>query len=203
MTSPIRIYGLKQATCTQRVLLTLEELGLDYELKDIDLKKGEHKTPEYLKLNPFGQIPALEHNGKILFESRSLIRYIASLSSGLYNNKELVETWLECDNNHFNPKISPIIYERVFKKYYNQEPDENIIKQNLDKLLPILNIYDKHLADHEYLADTYSIADISHLPYLRMFYENGFNQYVDERPNLKRWYDSLSNKPMWKKLLIQ
>ncbi len=75
----IKLYGASYSTCTRRVITTLNELNLPFELVPIELFKGEHKAPDYLaKIQPFGQIPALvDTDGTHIYESRAIQRYVA------------------------------------------------------------------------------------------------------------------------------
>lgn len=75
----VKVHGVPISTNVRRVLATLEELHVPYELVTVDLMKGAHKNPEYVeKYHPFGQVPALEDSdGTILFESRAIARYLA------------------------------------------------------------------------------------------------------------------------------
>ena len=72
----VDVYGDARATCTQRVLILLEELDLKYDLKSVDLSKGDHKTPEFMELQPFGKVPAIKYDDRVVFESRSILRKI-------------------------------------------------------------------------------------------------------------------------------
>lgn len=74
----LKLYGSALAACTQRVLVTLKEKNVPYELINVDLTKGEHKTPAYLEKQPFGQIPYIDDDGFILFESVAICKYIAT-----------------------------------------------------------------------------------------------------------------------------
>ena len=58
----VNVYGDVKATCTQRVLILLEELNLKYEVKSVDLGKGEQRGEEFMKLQPFGKVPAVEYD---------------------------------------------------------------------------------------------------------------------------------------------
>ncbi|CAM6107293.1 unnamed protein product [Calypogeia fissa] len=74
----LKVYGMAPSTCTARVLLALFEKHVtDFEIVDVDLGKGEHKKPEFLKIQPFGVIPVLQDGDLTLFESRAIARYIA------------------------------------------------------------------------------------------------------------------------------
>ncbi|GBG73427.1 hypothetical protein CBR_g16143 [Chara braunii] len=64
-----KVYGLPISTCTRRILTVLEEVGADYTLEQLNLAKGEHKQPKFLALQPFGQIPVLEHSDLCIFEA--------------------------------------------------------------------------------------------------------------------------------------
>lgn len=70
----LKLYG--SAMATSRVLVTILEKELPYELILIDISKGEHKTDEFKKLQPFGQVPALDDDGFLMFESRAICRYL-------------------------------------------------------------------------------------------------------------------------------
>jgi len=130
----LEVYGDPNSMCTQKILILLEELNLKYDLKRVDLAKNENNSDEFLELNPFGKVPAVKYGSRSLFESRSILRYIAK------NNVEIedllgdieVDVWLECEGQNYNPLVSKIIYERVFKKLYNK--DEKSDEEVVDKL---------------------------------------------------------------------
>lgn len=71
----LKLYG--SAMSTARVLVTILEKELPYELILVDISKGEHKTEEYKKLQPFGKVPVLDDDGFLMFESRAICRYLA------------------------------------------------------------------------------------------------------------------------------
>jgi len=186
----VTLYGNKMATCTQRILILLEELNLKYNFKNIDLKKNEHKTEEFLQLQPFGKVPAMTYGERKLFESRSILRYIAK------NNIEFedflgdteVDVWLEAESQNFNPLASKIVYEKVFKKMWNKESDEKVVEECVKELEKVLDIYEKRLENVPYIAgESYSIADISHIPYSNHLLRCGFKDLFKSRPNVYKW----------------
>ena len=188
----VEVYGDVKATCTQRVLILLEELNLKYSVKKVDLMKGEQKEPEYLKLNPFGKVPAIEYGDRTLFESRSILRYIAK------NNVEIedllgdtdTDLWLEVESQHFNPPASKIVYEKVFKKWFDetQKPDEDVLLESVKQLEKVLDIYEERLGNHNYISgDNYTIADISHIPYINQLLRCGYKELFKSRTNVYKW----------------
>lgn len=204
------VYGSKIATCTQRLLILLEELNLKYELREIDLMKGHQKDPRYLNLQPFGKVPAVVYGEHVLFESRFILRYIAKNNTEDYdltlNNNPYVDMWLEVESQNFNPPISKFIYEKVFKKLKDSDAviDENIINSALDELGKVLDVYDKRLLESKYIGgDSFSIADISHIPYLYMFVNSGveYKKYLKKYPNVYKWYKRLLMKESIKEVL--
>lgn len=71
----LKLYG--SAMSTSRVLVTLLEMELPYEFILIDIAKGDQKSEEYVKLQPFGKVPVLDDDGFLMFESRAICKYLA------------------------------------------------------------------------------------------------------------------------------
>lgn len=193
------VYGDTKALCTQRVLIMLEELNLKYELKKVDLSKGEQREPEFLKLNPFGKVPAIEYGDRTLFESRSILRYIAKNNLDIEDLLCSTDTdlWLEVESQQFNPPASKIIYEKVFKKMSEVpqdnpdkqgKPDQDILADSVKSLERVLDVYETQLENNTYISgDTYSIADISHIPYINQLLKCGYKNIFKSRPNVYKW----------------
>jgi glutathione S-transferase len=182
----LTVYGHPKATCTQRVLILLEELELKYDFNEIDLSLGQQKEKEFLQLQPFGQVPVVKYGDRTLFESRSILRYIARNNRTPTNLLGDVncDIWLEAESQNFNPHAIAIISEKVFKKTNN----ETVIKENLEALEKVLDVYEARLASQEYIGgDSYSIADISHIPYAYMLLKSGFKTPFKARPNVYNW----------------
>jgi glutathione S-transferase len=204
------VYGSKIATCTQRILILLEELNLKYELREIDLMKGQQKEPKYLNLQPFGKVPVVIYGDHTLFESRSVLRYIAKNNTEDYDltldNNPYVDMWLEVESQNFNPPISKVIYEKVFKKWKNPDAviDENVINSALEELGKVLDVYEKRLLESKYIGgDSFSIADISHIPYLYLFVNSSlkYKKYLKKYPNVYKWYKKMLTKDSVKEVL--
>ncbi|WP_437672866.1 glutathione S-transferase family protein [Sorangium sp. So ce131] len=91
--SPIRLYRHPLSGHAHRVELFLSLLQLPYELIDVDLLKGAHKTPEFLRKNPFGQVPVIEDGDVTLADSNAILVYLAAR----YETRETAERWLPRD----------------------------------------------------------------------------------------------------------
>jgi glutathione S-transferase len=204
------VYGNKIATCTQRVLILLEELNLKYELRELDLMKGHHKDPRYLTLQPFGKVPAIVYGDYKLFESRSILRYIAKNNTDdtdlTLNESPYVDMWLEVESQNFNPPISKYIYEKVFKTWKDPEavPDEAILNSAVEELGKVFEVYEKRLEESKYIGgNSFSIADISHVPYLYMFVNIGDEnkKFIKKYPHVYKWYKRMLMKESVKEVL--
>lgn len=190
----LTLYGSKMATCTQRVLILLEELELKYDFVNVDLMKGEQKAKEYLKLQPFGKVPVVEYDTYNIFESRTILRYI-SKNNNDYKDLTLddsvhVDMWLEAEAQNMNPVISKIVYEKMFKKWKDPKAvvDEDLISKEMDNLRKVLSVYEQRLLESRYIGgDCFSIADISNIPYIHAFVKCGYKSVLKEFPTTYRW----------------
>lgn len=121
----LKLVGNPLSTCTRRVAVVLKEKNVPYEFVVIDFAKGEHKVPSYLEKQPFGQVPYLDDDGFIVFESRAIARYIALKykdqgtpllpDSSDLKGLALLEQAISIESSNFEPFASGIAFEKVFK----------------------------------------------------------------------------------------
>ena len=186
----VDVYGDTRATCTQRVLILLEELDLKYNVIKVDLLKNEHKTKDFLKLQPFGKIPVIKYDDRVVFESRSILKYIAKNNidiKDLFGGTD-VDIWLEVESQNYNPPASKIINEKLFKKWKGEKADEDVVKKSLEELEKVLDVYEGRLSEYPYIGgDFFSIADISHIPYTNYLLKCGYKDLYKKRPNVYKW----------------
>ncbi|KAL3682899.1 hypothetical protein R1sor_000921 [Riccia sorocarpa] len=208
----IKLHGSAMSTCTGRVLITLFEKEVeDYELVEVDLSKGEHKSPEFLKHQPFGQIPYLVHGDLELFESRAIARGVADwyakqgtpLYGSTAHERAQVEQWLEVEAQNYNPSISSIVFQIVFAPMFGKSTDEAVVAAETAKLESVLDIYEKRLSEKKYLAgDFFSLADLSHITYSYYLIKlAGKGAIYDSRPHVKAWIEGLFARPATQKWL--
>jgi glutathione S-transferase len=203
----LKIYGVPQATCTKRVIATLLEKNIPYEMVPVDVRAGEHKREPYLSINPFGVIPALDDDGFIVIESRAICRYIENKHKN--HGIELVPTELKANSrfeqgayietNEFDPHASQLVYELLFKGMFGGSADEEKVKQHTEKLEKVLDVYEKILSKQEFIGgDVFTLADIYHYPYGSLLTAIKLGHLVDDRPNVKAWWDRITDRPAWK-----
>ena len=121
----LKLVGSPVSTCTRRVATVLKEKNVPYELIAVDFAKGEHKAPEFLEKQPFGQVPYIDDDGFILYESRAIGRYIAAKyrdqgtplipDPADVKATALFEQAASVELSNFDPFASGIAYEKVFR----------------------------------------------------------------------------------------
>lgn len=121
----IKLYGNPLSTCTRRVAAVFKEKNVPYELIVIDFAKGEHKSPAFVAKQPFGQVPYIDDDGFILYESRAIARYIAAKYSDQGTQLlppasdlkavALFEQAVSVEGANFDPFASGIAAEKIFK----------------------------------------------------------------------------------------
>ncbi|ONI32289.1 hypothetical protein PRUPE_1G358500 [Prunus persica] len=211
-TTPVKVYGPPISTAVSRVLACLLEKGVDYQLISVNMSKGEHKKPDYLKIQPFGQVPAFQDEDISLFESRAICRYICDKyadrgNKGLYGTNPLakasIDQWLEAEGQSFSPPSSTLVFQLAFAPRMKLKQDQGVIRQNEEKLKKVLDVYEKRLGESRFLAgDEFSLADLSHLPnghYLVNATDRG--ELFTSRNNVGRWWTEISTRDSWEKVV--
>ena len=179
-----------------KVSITLEELGLPYTVHALDLSSGEQKQPWFLKLNPNGRIPAIVDRGNedfALFESGAIMLYLAEHHARLIPSDEKgrsrVVQWLMFQMGGLGPMMGQA---NVFAKYF-PERIQPAIDRYLRESRRLLEVLDGHLADNEFLAGDYSIADIANFCWARIHHWPGVD--IDGLDHLKRWLAAIEARP--------
>lgn len=179
-----------------KITIFLEEAGLAYTIKPVDIGKGEQFRPEFLKISPNNRMPAIvdhapsDGGGPLsVFESGAILLYLAEktgqfLPADLRGRTQVLE-WLfwqmgglgpmAGQNHHFTqyaPEKIPYAIER-----YQRETER------------LYGVLDRRLVDRAFIADAYSIADMAAYPWIVPHKRQG--QDLDTFPNVKRWFESI------------
>jgi len=179
----------------RKASIALEELGLPYTVHSVDIGKDEQFKPEFLKIAPNNRIPAIvdTDTGQTLMESGAILIYLADktgklLAAGGEKRYRAIE-WLMWQMGGAGPMLGQVHHFVKYNKGKAPYAEERYLKE-AQRLYGVL---DRRLAEHEFVADDYSIADISIWPWISRFEWQtiDMNQY----PNVKRWYVAIANRP--------
>ncbi len=176
--------------------VTLEELELPYTVHAVDLMKGEQKSPEYLKINPNGRIPAIvdrDADDFAVFESGAIMLYLAEKTGRLLpsdaKGRSRVIQWLMFQMGGVGPMMGQA---NVFFRYFPEKIQPAIDRyQNEGRRL--FEVLDRRLGESEWLADEFSIADIANWCWVRTYKWSGIS--IDGLDHLRRWKDALEARP--------
>ena len=180
----------------RKVSIALEELELPYEIFPVDLTRGEQKTVEFLAVSPNGKIPAIvDHDagGRTLMESGAILLYLAEKADRLIpkdpDGRWRTMEWLMWQMGG----IGPILGQHLHFTHYNPKASEYAKERYAAEAHRLYGVLDHQLADHEFLADEYSIADIATWPWIAR--HNWQQVDLCEYPNVRRWYIAMANRP--------
>ncbi|XP_028765930.1 glutathione S-transferase [Neltuma alba] len=211
MATPAKVYGPTLSTAVSRVLACLVEKDVQFQLIPLNMSKGEHKKPDFLKIHPFGQVPAFEDESISLFESRAICRYICEKhpekgNKALYGTNPLakasIDQWLEAEGQSFNPPSSVLVFQLAFAPRMKIKQDEGAINLNGEKLAKVLDVYDRRLGESRFLAgDEFSLADLSHLPNTQYLMSTEKGELFTSRKNVSRWWSEISTRDSWKQVV--
>lgn len=143
-------------------------------------------------------------------ESRAITAYIADKhkekGTDLTRHADakeaaIVKLWSEVESHHFNPAISAVIHQLIVVPLQGESPNAAIVEENLEKLGKVLDVYEERLGKTKYLAgDSYTLADLHHVPYTYYFMKTSHAGLVNDRPNVKAWWEDLCSRPAFLKV---
>lgn len=176
--------------------VALEELELPYEVHALSLSKGDQKSESFLKINPNGRIPAIvdrDADDFAVFESGAILLYLAEKTGKLCptdaKGRSRVVQWLMFQMGGVGPMMGQA---NVFFRYAPEKLPYAIERYQRESRR-LLEVLDGRLADNEYLAGEYSIADIANYCWARTHEWSGIN--IDGLDNLKRWLALVGERP--------
>ena len=189
----IKIYHTELSGNCHKVRLMSALLGVEYELILINMLNGEHKSPQFLQLNPLGQIPVVVDNDIILRDSQAILVYLA--------RKYGDETWLPLDAQSMakvmqwlsfaaNEINNSLFIARLYFRF-NMDVDWESAQQKGKQVLQIMN---EHLQNRDWLElDRPTIADIACYPYVGLAPEGKVS--LDAYPNVFAWIERIKQLP--------
>jgi glutathione S-transferase len=179
-----------------KVSCTLEALELDYNTHYINIGEGEQKTADFLALNPNGRIPAIvdrDYDDLAIFESGAIMIHLAEKTGKLLpvdvKGRARVLQWLMFQMGGVGPMMGQA---NVFYRYF-PEKIQPAIDRYQNECRRLFEVMDNHLANNEWLADDYSIADIANWCWVRTYKWPDVS--IDGLNNLDRWLTAMQEKP--------
>ena len=188
-----------------KITIMLEELGVPYTIKFVNIGRGEQFEPEFLKIAPNNRMPAIvDPQGPggapvSVFESGAILQYLGRKFGRFYPTDErsriAVEEWLFWQMGGLGPMAGQAHH---FRQYAPEEVPY-AIERYTNEVNRLYGVMNTRLAEHDYLAGDYSIADMACIGWVVPFERQG--QKIEDFPNLKRWHDVMMDKPSVKKSL--
>ncbi|MDJ0659937.1 MAG: glutathione binding-like protein [Crocosphaera sp.] len=183
-----------------KVTIFLEEAQLNYDLKLVNIGKGEQFDPKFLKISPNNRIPAIVDHSPTdegepisIFESGAILFYLAKkigqfLPTDIRVEMEVMQ-WLFWQMGGLGPMLGQ-------NHHFNQYAPEKIpyaINRYVKETERLYGVLDEQLKDKEYIAQNYSIADMAVYPWIVPHQRQ--QQNLADFPNLKRWFETVKNRP--------
>jgi GSH-dependent disulfide-bond oxidoreductase len=186
-----------------KISIMLEECGLPYVVHPVDISKGEQFTPEFLAIAPNNRIPAIVDPGGpggrpiSVFESGAILQYLGRKTEKFYPCEErartAVEEWLFWQMGGLGPMAGQAIHFRR----YAPAPLAYAVARYSDEVNRLYGVMNTRLAQREFLAGRYSIADMACVGWVHLAERQG--QDLGQFPNLKRWYETIRARPAVKR----
>ena len=201
----IKLYDWAGSPNGRKIRALAIELGIDLEVQNVDLMKGEQLQPEYLALNPNGKIPMLEENGWRLWESAAILCYLADKKpeKGLYptdaRKRAEVIKWLCWDQGHFAAEAVFRLARENFRPQFNEgEVRPEVVKDGQEAWTKFANVLSLSLEGNDWLVgNTFSIADLAIAGTLsaREWAKVDLSKY----PRIAAYVERLEQRDSWKR----
>ncbi|SNR93461.1 glutathione S-transferase family protein [Pseudomonas segetis] len=179
-----------------KVAIALEELGLPYKVHALSFDKKQQKSPAFLRVNPNGRIPAIvdhDNDDFAVFESGAVLVYLAEKTGRLMpqdvKGRSRVMQWLMFQMGGVGPMQGQA---NVFYRYLPEKIQVGIDRYQ-HECRRLYKVLDTRLAEEEFLAGEYSIADIATFPWVRLHDWAGVS--IDGLDSLQRWLDVIAQRP--------
>ncbi|HEV7417398.1 MAG TPA: glutathione S-transferase N-terminal domain-containing protein [Tianweitania sediminis] len=197
-TKPIELYYWPTPN-GWKISIMLEELGVPYEVKLINIGKGEQFEPSFLKIAPNNRMPAIidpegpDGEPISIFESGAILQYLGRKFGRFYPTDERsrveVDQWLLWQMGGLGPMAGQAHHFRQ----YAPEKIEYGINRYTNEVNRLYGVMNKRLADRDFLAGEYSIADMASVGWVKPYRNQG--QDLEDFPNLKRWFEAVNERP--------
>lgn len=198
----ITLYGSPKSSAG-RCIWALEEAGVAYSLKEIDMRAKEHKSAEFLKINPNGKVPAMVDGDLTLFESMAINNYVAeAYKKDLLGNtaaeKGLVSQWSFWAISELQGPIIEVFIQKLFMPA--DKRDDKVIEHNMKVLPELFTVLNNSLLNKKYLVgNQFTLADINVASVAGIAHAIGFD--MSSYSNVNAWMGGISDRPAFQKYM--
>ena len=198
----MKLYYFPPSPNTRKVHAVAIHLQLPIDLRLVDLQKGEQHNPEFVQLNPTGRTPVLQDGDFILWESTTIMQYLASqVPNSLWSESPRIRAdimrWQSWQLAHWHQVCQPLQFENFVKSLLQLgEPDPQVVQQATDRFHKEALTLNNHLANREYLVnDTLTLADFSVASELT--YAKPARFPLEDYLHIQKWYARIEQLPAW------
>ena len=191
------LYSMQRSGNSYKVRLALALLGIPYRLVEVDILKGESRTPEFLAKNPNGQVPLLEvAPGRYLAESNAILWHLGSKSPLRPDDRidrARALQWMFFEQHSIEPNLGAAYFWLALVKG-GRELQQHALEDWMEEGNRALGVMENHLKQHRYFAaDRYTVADIALYAYTHLAHECDFD--LTSFPCIRAWLDRVAGEP--------
>ena len=195
----IKLYTYPASSNSRKVRVVLLEKGLEFERVTIDLAKREQKSPEYLKIHPFGTVPALDDEGFVVYDSTIINEYLEDEypeppmlpTLGSSAQRARARLFEDFADTSFTPQVGQLMAEMARAEGERDQGRLQRLHRSIERALDYLN---HELTGQQFLAGEFSVADIGFAPRVLILSELGV-QAATNRPNVDAWIKRMLERP--------
>jgi glutathione S-transferase len=191
------LYSMQRSGNSYKVRLALARLGIPYRLVEVDILKGESRTPEFLAKNPNGQVPLLEvAPGRYLAESNAILWHLAGrtpLRPEDRIDRATALQWMFFEQHSIEPNLGAAYFWLALVKG-GRELQQHALEDWMEEGNRAFGVMENHLKLHRYfVADRYTVADIALYAYTHLAHECDFD--LTSFPFIRAWLDRVAAEP--------
>ena len=198
----MKIYGDPRSTNTRKVLLTLAELETPYEFVLVEFARREHKEDAHLKRQPFGQMPALDDEGFVLYETHAMCRYLDAKAGSPLTPKDIrgravVDQWMSIETANFSSHVMKFVYHYLLRV----EQEASVLAYAAGEIDKTLGILGQQLTGKAFVAgDAFTLADVCFMPYFEYAVLTPAEAQIAKHPSVTNWWKKVRERPTWRKV---
>ena len=196
------LYGPAYRTYTRAARLVMEEKGVDYDLVEVDFIGGG-MPDEHLARHPFGKVPAFEHDGLMLYETPSILRYVDEAFDGpslqpsdAASRARMTQIISIIDSYTYPRTVGDLVIQRLVQPILGGTADESIIEAAVPEVDKSMREFERMLGDQEYLTgNALSLADIHLAPIFAYFADTPESKEIlAGKPSLSAWWQRIASR---------